>query len=308
LPEAENLLTSLITDSSKPAIARATALSLVPQYLTPASFPAVQASLADSDALVRLAALRALAPLQEKERVQFAAPLLSDAIRSVRIEAARLLAGISPKLLQQAQKAAFDSALSERIESEMVSAERPESHMNLGLLYTQMGHINEAEHELQIALHLDPSYVPAMVNLADLYRIQQRETEAQQFLEKAIAAAPSAAEPIHALGLLKARLGRQQEALDLFAKAAQLQPGTSRYAYVYAVALHSYGEVEKAIAVLKKAHDARPADRDVLMALITFQRDKGDVPSAKAYADKLVRLSPGDTQVVALRNSLDRPQ
>jgi Flp pilus assembly protein TadD len=308
LPEAENLLTSLIRDSSKPAIARATALSLVPQYLTPASFPAVQASLADSDALVRLAALRALAPLSEKERVQFAAPLLSDAIRSVRIEAARLLAGSSPELLQQAQKAAFDSALSERIESEMVSAERPESHMNLGLLYTQMGRINEAEHELQIALHLDPSYVPAMVNLADLYRIQQRETEAQQFLEKAIAAAPSAAEPIHALGLLKARLGRQQEALDLFAKAAQLQPGTSRYAYVYAVALHSYGEVEKAIAVLKKAHDARPADRDVLMALITFQRDKGDVASAIAYADKLVRLSPGDTQVIALRNSLDRPQ
>ena len=74
------------------------------------------------------------------------------------------------------------------------------------------------------------------------------------------------------------------------------------------MALHSYGEVDKAIAVLKRAHDARPADRDILMALITFHRDKGDVSSAMVYADKLVQLSPGDGQAIALRSSLNRPQ
>ena len=138
--------------------------------------------------------------------------------------------------------------------------------------------------------------------------VQQRETEAQQLLERAIATAPNAAEPIHALGLLKVRLGRQHEALDLFAKAASLQPGTTRYAYVYGVALHSYGEKEKAIAVLKKAHERRPADRDVLTALIAFQRDKGDVRAAAAYADRLIQLNPGDAQAIALRNSLNQPQ
>ena len=308
LSEAEKLLTSLIKDSSKPGIARATALSLIPQYLSAASLPAVQASLADNDALVRSAAVRALEPLPEQARVLLAAPLLTDAIRAVRIEAARLLAGSGRELLQQNQKAALDSAVLERIESELVSAERPESHMNLGLLYTQMGRMKDTENELQTALRLDPNYVPAMVNLADLYRIQQRETEAQQVLEKAISVAPKAAEPIHALGLLKARLGRQHEALDLFAKAAQLQPGSTRYAYVYGVALHSYGEVEKAIAVLKQAHDARPADREVLSALIAFQRDRGDIRSAVAYAEQLVQLSPGDAQAIALRNSLNAPQ
>src|SRR5439155_19303413 len=180
-------------DSSKPGIARATALSLIPQYLSAASLPAVQASLADNDALVRSAAVRALEPLPEQARVLLAAPLLTDAIRAVRIEAARLLAGTGRELLQQNQKAALDSAVLERIESELVSAERPESHMNLGLLYTQMGRINEAEHEWKTALRLDPSYLPAMVNLADLYRIQQRESDAQQFLEKAIAVEPNAA-------------------------------------------------------------------------------------------------------------------
>src|SRR2546422_1631916 len=230
--------------------------------------------------------------------------VLRRSIRSVRIEAALLLAG-SVHELSQPQKAALNSAVSERIESEMISAERPESHMNLGLLYTRMGRTNDAEYELQTALRLDPNYVPALVNLADLYRIQRRETEAQQFLERAIAVSPNAAEPIHALGLLKVRLGRQHEALDLFAKAAMLQPGTTRYAYVYGVALHSYGEVEKAITVLKDAYERRPADRDVLTALIAFQRDKGDIRAAYTYAEKLVQLNPDDVQAIALRNSLN---
>src|SRR5262245_32175856 len=51
-PNAERLLTSLINDSWKPAIARATALSLMPRYLSMESLPAVQTSLADNDGLV----------------------------------------------------------------------------------------------------------------------------------------------------------------------------------------------------------------------------------------------------------------
>src|SRR5208337_5579550 len=119
---------------------------------------------------------------------------LTDQIRSVRIEAARLLAGTPPDLLQDAQKAALDRAISELIASEMVSAERPESHMNLALLYAQMGRTSDAETELKTALRLDPDFVPAMVNLADLYRTQQRDDEGQQWLEKAIAVAPNRSE------------------------------------------------------------------------------------------------------------------
>jgi Flp pilus assembly protein TadD len=189
----------------------------------------------------------------------------------------------------------------------MIAAERPESHMNLGLLYMRMGRLKDAETEIRTALRLDSNDVPAMVNLADLYRTQQKETEAQQLLERAITVAPNAAEPIHALGLLKVRLGQRREALDLFARAATLQPNMIRYAYVYGVALHSYGEVEKSITVLRNAYERRPADRDVLMALITYHRDKGDSRSAAAYAEKLVQLNPGDARAIALRNSVSQP-
>jgi Flp pilus assembly protein TadD len=300
LPNAEKALTGLITDPAKPAIARATALSLLPQYLTPSSSPAVQTALGDSDALVRSHAVRSLEPLPPQDRVRLAAPLLNDPILSVRIEAARLLAGTPPDHLQDAQKTALDRAVSELIASEMVSAERPESHMNLALLYAQMGRTSEAESELQTALRLDPKFVPAMVNLADLYRAQGRDEEGQQWLEKAIAVAPAAAEPIYALGLLKIRQKQYPDALSLLAKAASLQPDNANYSYVYAVALNSAGQADGAIAVLQQAHQKRPADRQVLMGLIAFERDKGNLPAAITYAQQLVQLAPDDPSARAM--------
>jgi tetratricopeptide (TPR) repeat protein len=300
LPSAEKSLTALITDSAQPGIARATALSLLPDYLTPSSVPAVHAALGDTDALVRREAVRALEPLPPPDRLRLAAPLLTDPIRSVRIEAARLLAGTQPALLQESQKTALDRAISDLIASELAAAERPETHVNLALLYAQMGRTNDAENELQTALRLDPNYVPAMVNLADLYRAQNRDDEGQRWLEKAIAAAPNAAEPIHALGLLKVRQKQYREALGLLAKAATLQPANVRYSYVYAVALNSTGQPDQAIAVLQQAHQRRPADRQVLEALIAFERDKGNLPSAIAYAQQLVQLTPDDPNAKAL--------
>src|SRR5579862_2111329 len=108
----------MVWSQSPPGIARATALSLLPQYLSPISLPAVQKGLADQDALVRGAAVQALEPLAAQERIRFAAPLLTDPIRSVRIAAARLLAGTSSNLLQDGQREALDHAISELIASE----------------------------------------------------------------------------------------------------------------------------------------------------------------------------------------------
>jgi Tfp pilus assembly protein PilF len=300
LPNAEKSLIALINDATKPGIARATALDLLQDYLTPASVPAVQAALGDTDALVRREAVRALEPLPPQDRARLAVPLLTDPIRSVRIEAARLLAGTPPELLQESQKTALNRAISELIASEMAAAERPEDHVNLALLYLQMGRPASAESELQTALRLDPKYVPAMINLADLYRMQNRDDEGQQWLQKAIAIAPDAAEPVHALGLLKVRQKQYQEALSLLARAAMLQPANVRYSYVYAVALNSTGQPDQAISILQQAHQRRPADRQVLEGLIAFERDKGNLPSAVNYAKQLVRLTPNDPNAKAL--------
>ena len=297
---AETALLELISDKSKPGIARATGLSLLPAYLTPGNLPAVQSALQDDDPLVRMEAVRAVEPLPAQDRVRLAAPLLGDPIRSVRIEAARLLAGTSPNLLQESQRSALDKAVAELIASEMASAERPENHVNLALIYVQMGQNSEAEQQLQTALRLDPNFVPAMVNLADLYRLEQRDAEGEKWLQKAIGTSPDAAEPVYALGLLKVRQKQYQDGLVLLSKAAALQPSNAQYAYVYAVALNSAGQPARAITVLQDAHRKRPADRQVLTGLIEFERDQSHFPAAATYAQELVRLAPNDPEARAL--------
>lgn len=300
LTNAQQELSTLILDPTKPGIARATALSLLPQYLTPAGVPAIQTALGDADSLVRAAAIRSLEPLSPQDRVGLAGPLLTDPIRSVRLEAARLLAGTPRDLLSTGQETALEQVIAELIASEKASAERPENHLNLALLYVQMGRSSEAEAELHTALRLQPDFVPAMVNLADLCRMQQRDEEGQGWLENAIAINPKAAEPIHALGLLKVRQKQYKEALALLAKAANLMPDNARYSYVYAVALQSSGQLDRAIGILKEAHRRRPADRQVLVGLIDFEKDKGDLRSAIMHAQELARLVPDDPNAKTL--------
>ncbi len=301
---AEQALKALVTDQSQPGIARATALALLPEYLSSASLPAVEATLADADPLVRAAAVATIETLPPAERVRLAAPSLRDALRAVRLAAARVLAGAPQQALSPAQQADFERALAELIASETVNADQPVAHLNLANLYARLGRADDAESELRTALVLDPHFVPALVNMADFFRARGRDGDSERFLEQALQVTPDSAEALHALGLLRVRQGRRAEAVDLLRRAAQRQPESTRLAYVYAVALHGTGELAQAIAVLEDAHRQRPANRDILIALVSYLQKRGDTKAALRYAEQLAILAPGDREVQGLVESL----
>jgi Tfp pilus assembly protein PilF len=303
---AEKALAALATDASQPGIARATALALLPEYLSPASLPAVEAALGEADPLVRATALATIETLPPEGRVRFAAPKLRDPVRAVRLAAAHALADAPRQSLSPAQQADFEEALAELIASETVNADQPEAHLNLANLYMRLGRAADAESELRAALALDPRFVPALVNLADLFRAQGRDADSARVLEQALQVTPDNAEALHALGLLRVRQGRRAEAVDLLRRAARRQPESTRLAYVYAVALHGTGEPARAIAVLEDAHRRRPANRDVLIALVSYLRERGDTKAALGYAEQLVTLAPNDREVQAMVESLRR--
>ena len=306
LPDAAPALIAVATDRSQPSIVRATALSHFGEFSTAAMAPAIETGLADPDALVRLGALRGADALPPERRAPLGAPLLRDPVRSVRLAAAQMLAGAPRGALTEAQRVDFDRAMAELVQSELVNAERPESHMNLANLYARLGRGADAESELRTALWLDPSFVPALVNLADLLRVQGRDADGERFLEQALRAEPDHAEALHALALMRVRQNRLPEAVDLLRRAARARPDSPRFAYVYAVALHDTGRAGDAIAVLEGAHRQHPADRDVLAALATYLGERGDVKHALAYAEKLAALDPADPTARALVESLRR--
>ncbi len=303
---AEKDLAALAIDPEQPGIARATALSLLPEYLTPASLPALEAALGDRDPLVRASSLTAIEALPIEQRPRLASPALRDPVLLVRLAAARALAGAPRGTLTTRGQSDLDRALQELIASERVSDERPESHVNLAILYAQLGRSADAEAELRTALRLDPRFVPAMVNLADLYRAQGRETDAERQLQEAIRIAPDNAEALHALGLLRVRQGRREDGVALLRRASAMRPESARFAYVYAVGLDSTGDRAGAIRVLEEAHRKRPAEREVLSALVSYEQARGDRRAALTYAEQLLKLSPGDPQVRALIESLRR--
>jgi tetratricopeptide (TPR) repeat protein len=301
--DAGRRLAALAADAGQAAIVRATALGLLPPYLTPASAPVVEAALDDRDPLVRAAALGAAAALPAERLAALAPPALRDPVRAVRVAAVRALAGARPALGPEGQ-AALDAALPELIASELASGDRPEAHLNLATVYGRLGRPAEAEAALRTALRLDPGFVPALLELADLLRRHGRPAEGERALDDALALAPDDPEALHALGLLRVRQGRRAEAVPLLGRAAALRPDAPRLAYVHALALHATGDVGGAIATLEAAHARRPADREVLVALVAYARERGDLARALRHAESLAALLPDDPGVQALRDGL----
>ena len=305
-PDAERRLDQLILDQSQSAIARASALPLLAPYASAASEPAIAAAIGDASPLVRFAVPRALSSASSPVTLQGVASLLSDPVRAVRIEAARALAGTDLLTLTPGQQTAIVRATTELVTAELVDAERPEAHLNLGLLDTRRQQPDEAEAEYRTAMRLDPAFVPALVNLADLDRARGMDQQGAELLRKAISLEPNNADVRHSLGLYLVRQHDYAGALDLLGQASDLAPGNVRYAYVYAVALNSTGAHGEAMALLERTHREHLTDRDVLMALVSIARDTGELVTALQHARELAALYPTDPQFRKLVSDLEK--
>lgn len=301
---AEELLVKLANDENVPSIARATALKDLGEYLSPSSIMTVEKGLRNNDPLIRGAALDALEAAPPDTKTGIAFELLNDPVLAVRIRAVTILASVPRENLTAGQNKALDDAVKEYVRAQMTNADRPEAHINIGLIYSQLGRFSEAESAYRTSIEIQPSFIPAYVNLADLYRMQGRDTEGERLLRSALEISPRNGDVYHALGLLLVRQNRIPEAMDAFEESVKLSPDNTRYSYVYAVALNDTGKKYESIRVLEEAYKRRPTDRDVLYALINFNRENGDVPAAVGYAEKLLELSPEDPEAARILHEL----
>ena len=129
---SESLLIALAANADEPAIARATALGLLARRPSQTGMNAVFAALSDPDPTVHRHALAGLETIQAEQRLELASHLLSDPIRSIRIEAARLLMPNHEALRSGPLAQAFDAALDEYRDSMDALADRPGAHVGYG--------------------------------------------------------------------------------------------------------------------------------------------------------------------------------
>ena len=292
LPTAGQDLVAVALAPKVPDIARATAASLLPGYLDQTVAVALPRLLSDKSPMVRREALDVVDRVPPEHRWRLAGAALSDPVLAVRIEAARVLSVLPRQSLAPEQQQSLDKAVKEYVGAALASAEHPQAHVNLGLLYQRLGQPDQAESAYQQALKIGPAYAAAYVNLADLYRTRRDDANAEATLLKARTAVGENAAVEHALGLHYVRTRQMPKALQALGSAARLQPDDARYGYVYAVALNGNGESKRAMQLLATVHEGHPYDRDVLIALVSFNKIAGNIKAATAYANKLVRIDP----------------
>jgi len=272
-PAAVGPLLDLGEDQRQPALVRASAIARTARFPEAAAAGAVARALGDSDALVRSAAVEAIASSDAATRANRLTGMLKDPVRLVRMAAARALAGEPERLLPAGARDRFTAALDEWIAAQRFNADRPEALTSLGALNVERGALDEATTLFRQSIALDPTFIQASVNLADVYRARGNEAEAERILREALTRNPDAAAVHHALGLSLIRQGRTPDALAALGNARRLAPENPRFAFVHAVALHDMGKPVAAISSLKEALSRHPYDRDMLAALAAYEQE-----------------------------------
>jgi tetratricopeptide (TPR) repeat protein len=293
-PEALPGLIQLAGDSSLAPMIRATAIQLFQNYNDPSVLKALPDFLNDPEPLIRFASVNTLNIADENVLAEFVIPRLNDSVYMIRAMSARLLTSLPEQYFTKTTERLQDKALNEYIQAQMINSDHPSAHMNLGIMYINLGDFLKAEASYKKAIEIEPAMSMAYINLADLYRMLNREAEGEKLLRDALSINPGMAAIHHSLGLLLVRRGNQPEGLEHLKAAAESEPENARFAYVYGVGLYSATRHNEALKYLESALSKNPFDRDILYALSSFNQVQGNKQKAREYALKLVEYYPHD--------------
>lgn len=190
---------------------RATLLELLAQQeRTVEVLNVAQAEAKHSSAMVRAAAARVLG--------EYALPLVNDPVKIVRRAAAW------PLIDKLVQKPTYANVVMEQQKIAMNRAEQPNGAMQLAVLATACGRLDEAEKQYRRAMLLDPAGIVAYMDFAVFLAASNRLSEALDVMLAAAAIAPNEAEVSYRIGLLLAEMKQYTYACTYFEKALRQNP------------------------------------------------------------------------------------
>ncbi|NQD59445.1 tetratricopeptide repeat protein, partial [Pseudomonas sp. CM25] len=260
-------LLRIAQDESLPAIVRGSSILRHAPFHNQQSVQALSKLLSNPEPLIRLGALRSMNTLPLQLRYQLLAPHLNEQVVSLRVEMARLLAGLDITQLQARQQAQLESLFNDFIQATAFNEDMPESLISSGQFQIDRKDYDAAETALKQAVTVAPRHEGALLNLADFYRRTSRDAEAAPLLERAVAAAPNSAEAHYAIGLLQVRRKAYAAAEKALRTATELAPAAPRYAYTYALSLDRSNRTSEAVKFLQKWNKSYPPDPQVNQVL-----------------------------------------
>ena len=261
--------------------------------------PLLAAQRDSSSADIRAAVAAASSAVTVDEQIALLTDLVLDPVRLVRREAAR---AIAPRLNQLpiADARAFLSTIGELRTSLTEHSDNVGNLTELAMLESQLGKRRTAKSHFEQALQIEPNYVPALRNYADLARSDGDENQVGELLTNAMDFAPDNGAINYSFGLHLVRQKAYDEALTYLQNAAVASDGEPGFAYTYAVALENQGRLEAALSALGEAQLKWPKQINLRLLEILYLEKLGDRGRLEVKLADLAAIAPTHPQVQQL--------
>ncbi len=220
--------------------------------------------------------------------------------KRVRTEAGRGLASVSPEILGEKDSALRDQALLEYMRTQESLSDLPMGRFNLAVLQMEQGDYEAARLSYGQAVEMDPRFLPAIANLAQLESALGEGDRAEQILRAGLEGLPREGELHYSLGLLLAQKGDRESSALALAEAAALMPDRARVQYNHGLAEQHLGHVGTAAAAFRKASAIEPSNPTFLRALAILYAQNGLWSEARVPARRLLELGADSAENRAL--------
>jgi tetratricopeptide (TPR) repeat protein len=198
--------------------------------------------------------------------------------------------GLGSLLLQMGR---IDEAIAE-LELAAKLKEDSAIYSNLGMAVLLKGDIAGAIASFNKAVQLDPANAEAHYNLGNCYLGQSQLADAAGEYRKAIKAKPTYAKAYGNLGVALAQMGAIDEAIACLRHIAEIEPNNPDTHFNLAGVLADKGLVDEAIASLHKVVGLAPADTVARCKLATLLLQKGRVEEAVAEYEEALKIDPAN--------------
>ena len=291
-PQADEDLVRLAADPLYPVIVRATALSLLANYPGEKSLQAMEIAMMDEEARIRRTAVEFIQSPQPGDLAKQLIPMLYDPVKTVRIEAARRLAGGLSAHLNAKQKALHRVVLKEYEEAMNYSGDFAFARYNLANLYVELGRPGDAIEQFEASIRIDNQFYPAKVNLAIVYNQQGQNEKAEQLLRDVVTQQPELYEVAYSFGLLLVEMQKYSEAAGYLEQAVRGLPGRARIHYNLGLLYQHLGDAGLAENELKAALLLEPRSLDFQYGLVDHYLKRGLFEKARPIAEDMASMHP----------------
>jgi putative PEP-CTERM system TPR-repeat lipoprotein len=302
---ARKLLAQVQLKSAQPADAAAT---LAPALKSAADDPQVLALAGESymqvhdfnKASAYLEKATALAPKAAGLRTSLGLSKIAQGDKTGGISELELATTLDPKSAHAAMALVqtemslknYDKALAAVSALEKQQPDNPQVLTLKGAVYMVKGDIPSARAALDKAVALQPTFIPAVQNLARLDLVEKKPDAAKQRYAKVLEKEPNNTDAMRAMGELALIQNHPDEATTWFEKASNTVPNAVGPAITLGKHYLRTGQIQKALILARKFQTANPTNPELVELLGQAQIASKDTAGALETYSKLVNLVP----------------